>query len=316
MMGYLIRRLWAMVVVLFLVSVLTFLIFQVIPDGNPAVRLAGRTATPVTIAAVTREWGFNKPLYIQYLDTMQKIFTGTVISYTQNVNVLSQIKQGLPATLSLSLGAAVLWLLTGASLGTVSAMRAGRATDRLLGVGALVCVSTPSFVVGAVLVWLFGYRLGWFPLGGYVSLTASPWEWFRHLVLPWISLAALYAGFYSRVLRSNVLDAMNDDYVRTARAKGIGEGRVMVVHVLRNALIPVLSLWGLDFAGVMGGGAILIESVFNLHGVGEYAAQSVSQLDIPAVLVVVTYGGFLVVFIAAIVDILYTFLDPRISTRG
>lgn len=305
-----------MAIVLFLVSALTFLVFQVIPDGNPAVRLAGRTATPVTIAAVTREWGFNKPLYVQYLDTMRQIFTGTVISYTQNLNVLSQIKHGLPATLSLCVGASVLWLLAGAALGTLSAVRAGRPTDRLLGAAALVCISTPSFVVGAVLLWLFCYRLGWFPFGGYVSFTVSPWQWFRHLVLPWISLAALFAGFYSRVLRSNILDAIGEDYVRTARAKGLREWRIIVVHVLRNALIPILSLWGLDFAGVLGGGTILVESVFNLNGVGEYAAQSVSQLDIPAVLVVVTYGGFLVVIIAAFVDILYKFLDPRISTSG
>lgn len=312
---FVLRRLGSMAIVLFLVSVLTFLIFQVIPDGDPALRLAGRNATPVTIHAVSREWGFDKPLYVQYADTMGKVFTGTVVSYSQNVNVLSQIKAGLPATLSLSIGAAVLWLIVGIALGTLSAVRAGRPTDRLLGAGALVGISTPSFVIGAVLLWAFGYQLHIFPSGGYVGITQNPWRWFVHLVLPWVSLSVLFAGLYSRVLRSNILDAMHEDYVRTARAKGVTEWRVTVKHVLRNSLIPIFSLWGLDFAGIMGGGAILIESVFNLHGVGQYAAQSVSELDIPSVLMVVTYGGFLVVLISAIVDILYGFLDPRITTR-
>lgn len=315
MATFMLRRLGSMAIVLFLVSALTFLIFQVIPDGSPAVRLAGRSATPVTIHAVSKEWGFDKPVYVQYLDTMGKVLTGSVISYTQNVNVLSQIEAGLPATLALSVGAAVIWLIVGIALGTLSAVRAGKPTDRVLGAGALVGISIPSFVIGAVLLWALGYQLHVFPSGGYVGITVNPWQWFVHLVLPWVSLSVLFAGLYSRVLRSNMLDAMHEDYVRTARAKGLTERRITVKHILRNSLIPIFSLWGLDFAGVMGGGAILIESVFNLHGVGQYAAESVSQLDIPAVMMVVIYGGFLVVFISALVDILYGFLDPRITIR-
>ncbi len=301
---------------MFAISVFTFFIFQVIPNGDPALRLAGQSATPQTIAAIIKTWGFDKPVYVQYLDTMEKIFTGTVVSYSQQVNVLSQIQRGLPATISLALGAGVIWLFWGIVLGASSAVRAGRFTDRLLGVVALVGVSTPTFVVGAVSLYFFAYRVHIFPLSGYVPFFQDPWEWFMHLVLPWFSLSVVYIGFYSRVLRSNMLDALHEDFVRTARAKGLTQRRIWLNHVLRTSLIPVISLWGLDFAAVIGGGAILVEVVFNLDGVGEYAAESIMTLDIPPILVIVMYGAFLVVLVAALVDILYVVLDPRVRLNG
>jgi peptide/nickel transport system permease protein len=310
---FVVRRLISMVLVLVAISIFTFLIFQAIPNGDPAQRLAGRTATPETVAAIRRTWGFDKPIYDQYLLTMKNIFTGNVISYTQQVDVEQQIADGLPATLSLAIGAAVIWLVLGVILGLISATHAGGLLDRGLTALALVGVSTPVFLLGALLLYFLAFKLGLFPNGGYVPLTGDPIQWLYHMILPWAALSALYIGVYSRVLRSTVLDTLNEDYVRTARAKGISERRVLVHHVLRNSLIPIVSLWGLDFAAVVGGGAILTESVFNLHGVGQYAAQSISQLDVPPVLVIVMLGSFFVVLLSALMDIVVALLDPRVK---
>ena len=312
MARFVVRRTISMVLVLFAISVLTFLIFQAIPNGDPAQRLAGRTSTPETVAAIRRTWGFDKPIYDQYLLTMKNVFTGNVVSYTQQVDVEREIVQDLPPTLSLALGAGVIWLALGVGLGLLSAIRAGGLVDRGLTVLALVGVSTPVFLLGAVLLYVLAYKLGIFPNGGYVGLTTSPLQWLAHMILPWTALSALFIGFYSRVLRSNVLDTLNEDYVRTARAKGISERRVLVRHVLRNSILPIVSLWGLDFAATIGGGAILTESVFNLHGVGQYAAQSVGQLDGPPVLVIVMFGSFFVVLMSALTDIAFALIDPRI----
>jgi peptide/nickel transport system permease protein len=312
MSRFIVRRFLSTIVVLFVISVFTFLIFQAIPSGDPALRMAGRTATPETIASIRKTWGFNKPIWDQYAITMGKIFSGKVVSYTQGVNVLTQVRRGLPATISLALGAGLIWLFLGIVFGTVSALRAGRWTDRLLAVASLTGISTPVFVLGALALYLFAFKTKLFPNGGYVGITSSPTSWMHHMILPWLVLSVLFIGFYSRVLRSNMLDVMNEDYVRTARAKGLSERRVIVRHVLRTSLIPVISLWGLDFAAVIGGGAILTERVFNLHGVGQYAAQSIGALDIPPVLVVVMFGAFAVVVLSALVDVLYAVLDPRI----
>jgi peptide/nickel transport system permease protein len=309
---FVIRRLASAVVVLFAISVLTFLIFQAIPNGKPEDRLAGRTSTPETRAAVRKSWGFDKPIYAQYVITMRKVFTGDVISYTQQVNVEDEIRRDLPATLSLAIGAGIIWLLLGIAFGLFSAMRAGRFTDRVLTVLSLIGVSTPVFLIGAVFLYVFAFKLRIFPNTGYVPLTKDPLDWLDHMILPWIALSVLFIGFYSRVLRSSILDTMNEDYVRTARAKGLSERRVLVRHVLRNSMIPIVSLWGLDFAAVIGGAAILTESVFNLQGVGQYAAQSVQALDVPPVLVITMFGAFVVVILSAAVDVLYALLDPRI----
>ena len=309
---FIVRRTASMVLVLFAISVLTFLIFQAIPNGDPAQRLAGRTSTPETVAAIRRTWGFDKPIYDQYLLTMKNVLTGNVISYTQQVDVEQQLVQDLPPTISLAVGAGVIWLALGVALGLLSAVRAGGLLDRGLTVLALVGVSTPVFLLGAVLLYVFAYKFGVFPNGGYVGLTTDPLRWLTHMILPWCALSALFIGFYARVLRSNVLDTLNEDFVRTARAKGLSRRRVLVRHVLRNSIIPVISLWGLDFAATIGGGAILTESVFNLHGVGQYAAQSIGQLDVPPVLVIVMFGSFFVVLLSALMDIVYALLDPRV----
>jgi peptide/nickel transport system permease protein len=312
MARFILVRLIACVGVLIAVSILTFLIFQAIPSGDPALRLAGRLATPQQIHDVRVTWGFDKPLYVQYVKTMEKIFNGSVVSYTQQVNVLQEIKRDLPATLSLSIGAGIIWLGLGIVFGVISAVTAGKLLDRALTVLALIGVSTPVFFLGAMMLYYLGFKWGLFPLGGYVPITKNPWQWFTHLLMPWFALSVLFIGVYSRVLRASILDTMGEDYVRAARAKGLSRRRVLVRHVLRNSMIPIISLFGLDFAAVIGGGAILTESVFGLHGVGQYAADSIGRLDIPPILVIAMLTGFFVVLFGAVVDVLYALLDPRI----
>jgi peptide/nickel transport system permease protein len=312
MARFVLKRTVSVVATLIAISILTFLIFQAMPNGDPALRLAGRLAKPQDVQNVRHEWGFDKPIYVQYVKTMGKIADGSVVSYTQQVNVMDEIKRGLPATLSLAIGAGIIWLSLGILFGFLSAMRAGRFLDRALTVLALVGVSTPVFFLGAMMLYYLAFKLNLFPLGGYVKLTSSPWHWFTHLLMPWFALSVLFIGVYSRVLRGTILDTINEDYVRAARAKGISERRVMVRHVLRNSLIPVISLFGLDFAAVIGGGAILTESVFQLHGVGQYAADSIQRLDVPPILVIAMFTAFVVVILGALVDILYAVLDPRI----
>ena len=307
---FVVRRVASMVGVLFAISVLTFLIFQAIP--NPAVRLAGRFPTPATIEHINQQWGFDKPIYVQYLKTMKLIFTGQVISYTQQINVVHEIWILLPVTLSLAIGAGIIWLSMGILFGVLSAWRAGRWLDRSLTVLSMIGVSMPVFFLGAVMSYYLGDKWGILPAGDYVPIQQDPWQWFVHMLMPWFALSVLFIGVYSRVLRSTILETINDDYVRTAKAKGLTERQVMTRHVLRNSLIPIIALFGLDFAAVIGGGAILTETVFNLHGVGQYAAQSVEALDIPPVLVITLFGAFVVVLIGGVVDVLYAYLDPRI----
>ena len=307
---FVVRRLASMVGVLFAISVLTFLIFQAIP--NPAVRLAGRFPTPATIQHINQQWGFDKPIYIQYLKTMKLIFTGQVISYTQQINVVHELWVLLPVTASLAIGAGIIWLSMGILFGVLSAWRSGRWLDRGLTVLSMIGVSMPVFFLGAVMSYYLGDKWGILPAGDYVPIQQNPWQWFVHMLMPWFALSVLFIGVYSRVLRSTILDTVNDDYVRTAKAKGLTERQVMTRHVLRNSLIPIIALFGLDFAAVIGGGAILTETDFNLHGIGQYAAQSVSALDIPPVLVITLFGAFVVVLIGGVVDVLYAYLDPRI----
>jgi peptide/nickel transport system permease protein len=309
---FIVRRLFSMILVLFAISILTFFIFMVIPAGDPAVRMAGKSATPTTIAAIRRDWGFDQPVYTQYVKTMKKVFSGELVSYINQRNVLDEIKKDIPRTFSLAIGAAIMWMVIAVAMGLYTAVKAGRFADRGLTVLALIGISMPVFWIGALMNYYLGFKWGIFPNGGYVPLTQNPWQWFTHLIMPWTALSLLFIGIYSRVLRGNVLDTMNDDYVRTARAKGLSERQVLVRHVLRNSMIPIITLWGLDFGAVLGGGAILTEAVFDIQGVGQYAFDSVNQLDVPPVLAVTMFGAFFIVFLNAIVDVVYAYLDPRI----
>jgi peptide/nickel transport system permease protein len=315
MLRFIVRRLVGMVLVLFACSVLVFLIFMVAPGGGTdaaARRIAGKNATPALIANVKEDFGFDKPLPVQYTTMMKKIFTGSLVSYSSQLNVVDEIKKGMPATFSVIIGAAVLWLFFGIVFGYLSAVHAGGWADKALTVLALIGISMPVFLLASFLLYYFTFKLQWFPNGGYTKFTESPYEWLRHLILPWFALTVLYIGFYSRVLRSNMLDVMNEDYVRTARAKGLTERRVRMRHVLRNALIPIVTIFGLDFGAVLGGGDLVIESIFNIHGVGYFAATALSNQDLPPILAVTLLGAFFIVFFNALVDIAYAYLDPRI----
>ena len=309
---FVLRRLIGMVAVLFAISVIVFLIFNVIPNSDPAQSMAGRNATPTLVANITEEWGFDDPLPQQYLTMMGKILSGDVISYAGRENVVERIVEGIPATASLCIGAAVIWMFFGILFGYLSAVRAGGLLDRVLTIVAVTGISIPVFWLAAIFLNYLTYKTEIFPSGTYIPFSEDPFEWANHLVLPWVTLAIVYVGLYSRVLRANMLDAMGDDHVRTARAKGLSERRVMTRHVLRNSLVPIVTLFGLDFGALLGG-AILVEAVFSLDGIGLYTYDSLINQDLPPVMTVVLYGAFFVVLFNTLVDIAYAYLDPRVK---
>ena len=316
MARFVVRRLIGMFAVLFAVSVIVFLIVAVIPSSNPAQRLAGKNANPQLVANIEEEWGFDDSLPQQYLSMMEKLFTGELTSYDPQLPVDERIVEGIPATLSLSVGAAIIWLGFGILLGYLSALRPGGWLDRVLTGVAIAGISIPVFLLAPLLIYFLAERLELFPNGGYVPLGENPWEWFTHLILPWFTIAALSIGFYSRVLRSNMLDAMNEDHVRTARAKGLSERSVMRRHVLRNSLIPIVTLFGLDFGATIAGTAIITETLYDIEGVGLYAAEAIKSFELPPIIGVTLYGAFFVVVINALVDIAYAYLDPRVRPGG
>jgi peptide/nickel transport system permease protein len=314
MLAFLVRRLFGAILVLIAVSFITYVIFIKIPGGDPAQRIAGRTATEQNIQDIRAKLHLDDPWYSQYWGLMQSLFSGSLISYSSQLNVVDQIKEGIPATFSLCIGAGIIWLSFGILVGVISAVTAGRWSDRLITIAALIGISMPVFWLGIIARYVFaqGHPFAFMPDGGYVPFTDNPWQWFVHLLMPWWVLAVLFIGFYGRVLRSNILDTINEDFVRTAKAKGLPYRRVLAKHVLRNSLIPIVTLFGLDFAAVLGGSAILTETVFDLKGVGWYAAKSVGELDLPPIMGVTIYATFFIVLFSVLVDLVYAYLDPRI----
>lgn len=317
MLAFLVRRFIGAVLVCIAVTFIVFLIFIVAPGGGKlgtAERIAGKNATTQNVKNIEHQWGFDRSLPVQYWIMLKKMFTGQLVSYTSQQNVLDQIKQGLPATFSLTIGAGIIWLFFGILVGVISAITAGRLSDRLITVLALIGISMPVFWLGIITRYYLaeGGWISFFPDGEYVPLTQNPFQWFWHLLLPWLVLAVLFIGFYGRVLRGNILDTINEDFVRTAKAKGLSARRIMVKHVLRSSLIPIVTLFGLDFASVLGGGAIVTESVFDLHGVGEYAKQSINNFDLPPIMGVTMYGAMFIVVFSVLVDLFYAYLDPRV----
>jgi peptide/nickel transport system permease protein len=240
------------------------------------------------------------------------------VSYSSQLNVVNEIKKGIPATFSLCIGAAIIWLSFGILVGVISAVYAGRFSDRLITVFALIGISMPVFWLGEVMNLITQDRLhdtflfSWVPPLGYVPFTVDPWQWFLHLILPWITLSVLYIGFYARVLRANLLDIQNEDYVRTAKAKGLSPRAVLVKHMLRTSMITFVSLFGLDLGVLIGGGALLTEVVFGLPGVGLLTYHALLSLDLPVIMATVIYGAFFITIMSALVDIVYARLDPRI----
>jgi peptide/nickel transport system permease protein len=316
MARFAVRRLMSMLALLFATSVVVFGIFEVIPSYNPARAIAGRNANKTTVQEVSRKFGFDKPFYAQYANTMKLVFTGQIVDYQDQLNVVDQFKQKFPATLSLVIPAGIIWLLSAILLGSVGALKAGRFADRALMVMAIVGVSIPVFLLGAVLLYLLAFKTSIFPNTGYTALTSDPVQWAYHMILPWFSIALLSIGFYSRVLRGNILDMINQDFVRTAKAKGLSQRHVFTRHVLRNSLMPIVTLFGLDFATLLGGATLVTETVFNIPGIGQYEAAAIQNLDVPPILVGALFTAFFVVIFGAFIDVLYALLDPRIRLSG
>ena len=317
---FIVRRLIGLVVVLFAITVLTFLIFFATPGVDPTRSLAGRNPTPETVAAVRHQFGLDRSKPEQYLLMMKRLFISRdLVSYgNQALKVVPAITAATPVTFSLVIGAAVIWILLSILTGVLAVVLKGSIWDPLLMIVALIGISMPVFWLGEVANLVTQDRLhdtflfSWVPPLGYTPLTENPWQWFLHLIIPWLTLAALYVGFYARVLRANLLDVANEDFVRTARAKGLSERRILTRHMLRTSMITFVSLFGLDFAVLVGGGALLTEVVFGLPGVGLLTYRSLQSLDLPVIMATVIYGAFFITIANAVVDILYARLDPRI----
>jgi peptide/nickel transport system permease protein len=349
---YVIRRLlWTGLVVL-VVTLLTFLIFFVMLPGNKAIRFAGKQPTPEIVAEVEKNLGLDKPVYVQYGiylrhlafgdgDECPKLLSpacrsqkvenfvlsdppgcpagvsgcgwpGLGVSYDSRTSVREEIVERMPRTLALAIGAAIVWVIMGVSIGVISALRRGSPADRVAMGFALFGVSAPVFWLGLMALFIFWKKLGFDALGtGYVEFATSPWGWFTHLLLPWFVLALLYAALYARMTRGNLIDVMGEDYIRTARAKGMPESRVVFKHGLRASLTPIVTMLGMDFALLIGG-AIITETVFNIQGLGNYAVSAAKSQDFPAITGVVLVAAVFVAIMNLIVDVAYAYLDPRV----
>ena len=318
--AFILRRVIGLVLVLFAISVMTFLIFFAIPGIDPSRQLAGRNPNPQTIAAVKHEFGLDRPLPVRYGLMMKRLFISRdLVSYgNQALKVVPAITSAAPVTFSLVIGAAILWVIGAIGIGLLMVTFKGTFVDPLLMILALIGISMPVFWLGEVanLVtqdrWHHFILFRWVPELGYVPITQNPWQWFLHLVIPWITLSILYIGFYARVLRANLLEIEHEDYVRTARAKGLSPRTVLLKHMLRTSLITFVSLFGLDFGVLVGGGALLTEVVFGLPGVGLLTFHSLNALDLPVIMATVLYGAFFITIMSAVIDIVYARLDPRI----
>jgi peptide/nickel transport system permease protein len=320
MVAFIVRRIIGLVVVLFAITVLVFLIFFATPGIDPSARLAGRNPSPETVAAVKHEFGLDRPLPVRYALMMKRLFISRdLVSYgNQALEVVPAIWAAAPVTFSLVIGAAVLWFVMSILLGLIAVTFRGTVVDPIIMILALIGISMPVFWLGEVVNLITQDRLhdtflfSWVPPLGYTPLTEDPWQWFLHLIFPWITLSILYIGFYARVLRADLLENESADYVRTARAKGLSPKRVLVKHQLRNSLITFVSLAGLDLGVLIGGGALLTEVVFGLPGIGRLTYNALLSLDLPVIMATVIYGAFFITIMSAVIDIVYARLDPRI----
>jgi peptide/nickel transport system permease protein len=317
---FIVRRVLGLTAVLFAITVLTFLIFFATPGVDPTRALAGRNPTPETVAAVKHQFGLDRSKPEQYALMMKRLFVSRdLVSYgNQAVKVVPAITAAAPVTFSLVIGAAVIWVVFSILTALLAVMLKGTVFDPLIMTLALIGVSMPVFWVGEVAILITQDRLhdtflfSWVPPLGYTPLTENPWQWFLHLVIPWITLSMFYVGFYARVLRASLLDVANEDFVRMARAKGLSERRLLIKHVLRVSMITFVSLFGLDFGVLVAGGALVTEVVFGLPGVGLLTYRSLAGLDLPMIMATVVYGAFFITIANALVDIVYARLDPRI----
>jgi peptide/nickel transport system permease protein len=318
MLRYIVRRLLWGIALLFIVSAVIFVIFYVFPSADPARIRAGRLATAEQIREIREVLGLDKPVYEQYWIYIKDLILhfDFGFSYQSNAPVRELILDRLPATISLTFGAVVIWLLVGLPTGIVSAVRRRSLLDRTMMFTTLAFISAPVFWLGLVSLYLFAKDVGQFPLfpgqGGYSELSEGPLDWAYALVLPWLVLAAAFAAIYARYLRSSMIDVMSEDYIRTARAKGVPERKVVLRHGLRSAITPVVTLLGVDVGLLLAGNAILTESVFNIPGVGRLVFTAIERSDLPVIQGVVLFGALFIVLLNLIVDIAYAYLDPRV----
>jgi peptide/nickel transport system permease protein len=332
--SFIIRRLISAIIILVVISAITFLIFFGLPrlsGADPATfaaRYTGKSLSQQQSVQIAHRLGFYDPLYVQYGRWAKAVVVGADYNYGNGVEhcpapclgysfitqqpVWPDITSRLPVTLSIAGGAAVIWLIGGIATGVLSALKRGSIFDRTAMGIALAGVSLPIFFTGLVFLWLFSYKLGWTAAGStYTPITQNPGKWAYDLILPWVSLALLYAAAYARLTRAGMLDTMGEDYIRTARAKGMREPRVVLKHALRAALTPIVTIFGLD-VGLLIGGAFLTEKVFSLQGIGAYAVDAISAQDLPKIMGVTMFATFFIVFANLIVDLLYAVVDPRV----
>lgn len=316
---FLLRRIAQGVLVLWLITIAVFCIFYIAPN-NVARTLAGRQASPETVALIEQRLGLDQPIWKQYLSFLGNALQGDLgFDYYHGVPVTQIITDAMPKSLSLALGAAVLWMALGIFNGVLSAVRPRSLADRALTVFSLFFYSMPSFLLGLLLLYFLYYRLSlagysWFPAGGYVPLADDPAAWAKHLLLPWITLALVLAATYTRLTRGSMLDVLGEDYIRTARAKGLSERRVIFRHGLRSAMTPVVTQFGIDL-GQLAGGVVLTEFVFSIDGLGRTAIRSINEQNLPVIIGIVLFAATIVILANVLVDIAYALLDPRVRLQ-
>ena len=318
MTRYIIRRLLWVGLVVVLIVFLAYVIFFLMPPVDPARAFAGKRPTPEVLETLREQFGLDRPFYVQFGLFVKRLafgdeygWPGFGFSYATRSPVREELFQRALVTIQLSLGAAVVWLLMGIPIGILSAIKRRTFVDRFAMGFALFGVSAPVFWLGLMFLYIFWQKLGIAAGTGYVPFGENPLTWLNHMIMPWVVLALLFAAFYARMVRGNLIETMGEDYIRTARAKGLSERRVIVRHGLRASLTPVVTMFGLD-VGTLLGGAIITETVFNMPGLGTYVVRSVFQGDLPATLGVVVLGALAVSVMNLIVDIVYAYLDPRV----
>ena len=317
MIRFLVVRIGQAILVLWAATVVVFLLFFVGPGPNDVARtFAGRLATPARLAQIKHDLHLDQPLYLQYLHWLGNLLQGNLgYDYYKGQSVNSVVGAALPETISLVIGAAILWISYGVISGVISAVRPRTFLDRGFTMGALFFYSMPTFVLGLSLIWIFAYKLSpvtqFFPFHGYVAITTNPGQWFEYLILPWLTLAMVTAAGYTRLTRTSMLDVLGEDYIRTARSKGMPERRVIRVHGLRSALTPVVTLAGLDIGTALGG-VIITETLFGIPGLGWNIVQAIQNQDLPVIMGIVVLAAAFVVTANLIVDVLYAVLDPRV----
>jgi peptide/nickel transport system permease protein len=306
MLRYISGRITQAIFILFGVSFITFLLLYILP-ADPAVQIAGRSATPETVASIRAQLGLDQPLFVQYFNYLTNLLQGDFgRSYLQKSEVSTLIMSRLGPTLSLMICAIAIELLIGLTLGILAAMNRGKIVDKTLMVISFVAVSAPQFIASILILYIFAVKLGWFPIGGY----GDP----IHYVLPALTLGLLGSGWYSRVMRSSMLDVLRQDYIRTARAKGAPTSRIIRVHAFKNAILPIIAMIGLDI-GIFMGGIVVVESVFGWPGIGQLAWQAIQRVDIPIIMGVTLVSAIAIVIGNLIADLIAPFVDPRIKLR-